>query len=359
MSYKAPVAIHPGETLNEILKSENMSQKQLASRTGLHHVTISNILAGKDPISPDTAIKLSMVFGLSEGFWNNLQKNYEETKARISIEKEISKEIEIFKKFTCFTELVKYNYIEKGGSNEEKAKNLLSFLGLVSFKFLKNNYEVAFMKSTSQNLSKENLIAWLRCGEINALKINTRSFNKAKLKNNLEKIRSFNLMDTSEYSKKLRTLLAECGIAIAYVPYLKNTYVNGASKWLSPKKVLIQITPRNKYEDILWFTLFHELYHVLKHGKKRGYISFWSDDYLNKDCIKFEHEADSFAENILISKKKWDDFYSNEKITDKRIIKFASEIGIKPGIVAGRLAKETNNWARYSKLRKKITVGVN
>ena len=79
-SYKAPIAIHPGETLKEILKTYDMSQAQLASCTGLHSVTIDNILSGKESISPEIALSLSLVFDMSAGFWNNLQKNYEDTK---------------------------------------------------------------------------------------------------------------------------------------------------------------------------------------------------------------------------------------------------------------------------------------
>ncbi|MBF0548364.1 MAG: HigA family addiction module antidote protein [Candidatus Riflebacteria bacterium] len=355
MSYKAPIPIHPGVTLKEILETENMTQAQLASRTGMHNVTVSNILTAKDPISPDTAIKLSMVLGISEGFWNNLQKNYEETKARIALEKEIGKELETFKHFTCFPELVKHEYLNNASSTEERAKNLLNFLGLASFKLLGSNYQVAFRKTTTNSLSKENLIAWLRCGEIEATKINTKPFDKAKLKASLKEIRSLNLLGASEYSVKLIELLAECGVAIAFVPYLKNTFVNGATRWLSPNKVLIQLTPRNKYEDILWFTLFHEICHVLNHGKKEGYISFWDDNYLKEDIIQLEREANYFAGEVLIPQKEWSQFIAS-KTTGDAILQFSKKIGVKSGIVAGRLGKETGEWSRVSKYRKKIKV---
>lgn len=357
--YKAPVAIHPGETLKEILEVEKMSQVHLSSRTGLHPVTISNILSGKDPISPETALRLFLVFSISEGFWNNLQKNYEETKARIALEKEINKEISIFRKFTCFPVLVKYGFLEKAPSLEEKAKNLLNFLGIASFKFLESNYKVAFRKSSKCNVSKENLIAWLRCGEISGAKIETKPFNKAKLKANLKKIRSFNLLDAKEYSGKIRAILAECGVAVAFVPYLKNTFVNGATIWLNPDKALIQLTTRNKYEDIFWFTLFHEICHLLKHGKKEGYISFLKEDYLKKDFVKLEREADSFAADVLIPKKDWVNFISSDKKNDIAIFNFSKKIGVKPGIIAGRLGKETGNWSIISKFRKQIKVSEN
>lgn len=357
-NYKAPIAIHPGETLKDILEETGLSQAQLSGRTGLHVKTINEIIKGKNPITSETALKLSIVFGMSEGFWNNLQRNYEETIARIALEKEIEKELKIAEKFSCYNELVKYKYIEKTTELKERARSLLNFLGLTSFKYLEKNYTVAFRKSSVGKVLKENLIAWLRCGELAASNTETKAFNKDRLKKMLPEIRKLNLLKPDEYSLELKSLLAECGVAIAYVPYLKNTYVNGATRWLNPSKVLIQLTPRNKSEDILWFTLFHELCHVLKHGRKEGYISFWEDNYLNKNFMELEDEADLFASEILIPPKEWKKFYENSSLKHAEIINFAKKIGVRPGIVAGRLARETGKWARFSRLREKVEVGV-
>jgi len=356
--YKAPIAIHPGETLKDILEETGLSQAQLSGRTGLHVKTINEIIKGKNPITSETALKLSIVFGMSEGFWNNLQRNYEETIARIALEKEIEKELKIAEKFSCYNELVKYKYIEKTTELKERARSLLNFLGLTSFKYLEKNYTVAFRKSSVGKVLKENLIAWLRCGELAASNTETKAFNKDRLKKMLPEIRKLNLLKPDEYSLELKSLLAECGVAIAYVPYLKNTYVNGATRWLNPSKVLIQLTPRNKSEDILWFTLFHELCHVLKHGRKEGYISFWEDNYLNKNFMELEDEADLFASEILIPPKEWKKFYENSSLKHAEIINFAKKIGVKPGIVAGRLARETGKWARLSRLRGKVEIGI-
>ena len=356
--YKAPIAIHPGETLKDILEETGLLQAQLSGRTGLHVKTINEIIKGKNPITSETALKLSIVFGMSEGFWNNLQRNYEETIARIDLEKNIEKELKIAEKFTCYNELVKYKYIEKTTELKERARSLLNFLGLTSFGYLEKNYSVAFRKSSAGKVSKENLIAWLRCGELAALSTETKTFKKDRLKKMLPEIRKLNLLKPDEYSLELKSLLAECGVAIAYVPYFKNTFVNGATRWLNPSKVLIQLTPRNKSEDILWFTLFHELCHVLKHGRKEGYISFWEDNYLNKNFMELEDEADLFASEILIPSKEWKKFYENSSLKHSEIINFAKQVGVKSGIVAGRLARETGKWARFSKLREKVEVGI-
>ena len=59
--YIPPIAIHPGETLLEFLEGEDMTQVQLANRTGLTTKTINEIIKGKNPVSHETALKLSIV----------------------------------------------------------------------------------------------------------------------------------------------------------------------------------------------------------------------------------------------------------------------------------------------------------
>ena len=55
------------------------------------------------------------------------------------------------------------------------------------------------------------------------------------------------------------------------------------------------ISDRGKRDDILWFTLFHEIAHLIKHSKKEIFID---DD--NIDKTEIELEADNYAKNILI-----------------------------------------------------------
>ncbi|MCK4519193.1 MAG: HigA family addiction module antidote protein, partial [Candidatus Omnitrophica bacterium] len=222
-NYIPPIAIHPGETLLEFLEGETMTQVQLANRTGLTTKTINGIVKGKNPISHETALKLSIVFKTSASFWNNLQRSYDETITRIALEKEIEDKLAIAQKFTCYPELVKYKYIENSPKIEQKALSLLKFLGVTSFDYLEKSYHVAYRKSQTDKLSKENLIAWLRCGEIEAEKIEKpfKSFNKDKLRKTLPKLRKLTMKEPDTYSKEFFSLLFMCGIILVYVPYLK------------------------------------------------------------------------------------------------------------------------------------------
>ena len=70
--------IHPGEILlEEFLKPMGLSQYRLAKDLSVPPRRINEIVLGKRAISPDTALRLSRFFGLTERFWLNLQARYD------------------------------------------------------------------------------------------------------------------------------------------------------------------------------------------------------------------------------------------------------------------------------------------
>jgi antitoxin HigA-1 len=70
--------IHPGEILFEdFLKPLGISMNALALRIRVPSGRITEIIAGDRAITPDTAWRLSRVFGTSPQVWTNLQAQYE------------------------------------------------------------------------------------------------------------------------------------------------------------------------------------------------------------------------------------------------------------------------------------------
>ena len=66
--------VHPGEILlEEFLKPLGISQCKLSKDTSVPPHRINEIVQGKRSTRADTALRLSRYFGLSEGFWLNLQ----------------------------------------------------------------------------------------------------------------------------------------------------------------------------------------------------------------------------------------------------------------------------------------------
>lgn len=351
--YQPNIAIQPGETLRDILGSLNMSQADLADRTGLTPKTINEIVKGKNPITPDTAIKLAAVFSTSATFWNKLERNYQETLTRLKTDEILKKEVPHLKKFSCYDELQKWGYVPETKSQVEKIKNILNFFGIGSLKFLPNIQEVAFRQTKFKNLSNESLAAWLRCGEIAAQKIDTQPFNKDELTDSLEILKSTSREEVSLWPDKIREICASFGVAIAFIPYFKNTYACGATRWLNPNKAVIQLSSRGHYSDSVWFTLFHELAHLIIHGKKEQFIEFEKHQDDHSISAK-EDEADTFACDALIAKNKYIQFRESQNLSDAAIKNFAHELNLNTGIIAGRLSHDFKNYKRFSHLRTRI-----
>ncbi len=77
MTKRKLAPIHPGEILlEEFLKPMSISQYRLALAIGVPPRRINEIVHGIRGITADTALRLSIFFGLSEGFWLNLQVRY-------------------------------------------------------------------------------------------------------------------------------------------------------------------------------------------------------------------------------------------------------------------------------------------
>ncbi len=348
-NYNPNIAIHAGQTLKGILSSLEMSQTELAARTGLSEKTINEIIKGKSSISTETAIKFSLVFGMSATFWNNLETKYKETGARLSAEKKLSNELGLLKSFVCYKELANWGYVKNTRIEDERLINLLNFFGVTSLNRIPQVISVAYRKTKQQNLSRESLAAWLRCGEIDAQSIATEKYDERKLRGLINEARSLTRESPASSSKKLIELCATCGIALVFSPYFKNTFVNGATRWLSQDKALIQISLRGKYSDICWFTFFHELAHILYDNKKECFVDL---DEREKDSQ--EKKADEFASNALIPNSEFKAFVRSGDFSNRAIINFANKIGVSRGIVAGRLSKELNAWKRFSHFRKRV-----
>ena len=88
--------IHPGEVLlEEFLKPMNLSQNRIALQMGVHPRRINEIVHGLRAITPDTALRLSRYFGLSERFWVNLQTRYDLEVEKDRLQDRLDKEVHV------------------------------------------------------------------------------------------------------------------------------------------------------------------------------------------------------------------------------------------------------------------------
>ncbi|MGB0384195.1 MAG: HigA family addiction module antitoxin [Ardenticatenaceae bacterium] len=89
--------IHPGEILKEeFLEPMGISQYRLAKEISVSPRRINEIVQGKRAITPDTALRLSRYFGMSERFWLNLQTRYDLEVTKDRLKERLAKEVQVF-----------------------------------------------------------------------------------------------------------------------------------------------------------------------------------------------------------------------------------------------------------------------
>ncbi len=86
--------VHPGEILlAEFLKPMGISQYRLAQDINVPARRVNEIIKGKRSVTVDTALRLSLFFGMSPSFWLGLQKDYELYVAKFTLSKQLEKEV--------------------------------------------------------------------------------------------------------------------------------------------------------------------------------------------------------------------------------------------------------------------------
>ena len=273
-THQPDYAFHPGETLVETLEELGMTQKELAERAGRPLKTINEIAQGKAAITADTAIQLERVTGVPANFWNNAQRNYEAALARQAEAETLQQGIEWLRSFPI-NPLWKLGWIPKVDNPIEQLRALLSFFGVAGveeWRQLWDQPQVAFRKSKAFDAHPMAVASWLREGERRAQRVVTRPFDRDKFIAALLEIRKLTTEEPETFEPAMKSLCAEAGVAVVLVPEVPGTRAYGATCWLTPEKAILQLSLRGKAEDFLWFTIFHEAAHILKHGKREVFI---------------------------------------------------------------------------------------
>ena len=300
------IATPPGATIKEQLADRGLSQKDFAFRMDMSEKHISKLINGEVQLTPSVARRLEMVLGVPSSFWLSLEARYRDKLAKVEEENQMETDKEIAKEIP-YNEMAKYKWVATGEKQDFA------------------------------------LLAMAQQARIKARKAHTKAINIDGLKHQIPEIRNMTLMDPEEFCPKLREILSEYGIAIVFLPHIKGSFLHGAS-FYDGKKVVVGLTVRGKYADKFWFSLFHELAHIIY-----GHIG--QKDGTSEDD---EKAADEFAKNTLVPQEKYDLFIKSDKFDRYNLISFSNQIGIDVGIVVGRLQKEGYiDYNRFNHLKHK------
>lgn len=330
-------AVPTGEFIREWLDENEMPQAELARRMGLSAKHVSKLLGGA-PLTADVATQLSLVTGVPARVWLGYEATYRSDVARLGLITALSGEVDLVKLFPL-KDLRARGYVTATLRHPGVVLlELFAFFGVGSVDALKAcvaRPSVDFRQGTKYDVDEAALATWLRITrlEVEASDFETLPpFDKASLSDLLPEIRGLSVHPPQHFGAKLVERLRFVGVHLQYVPEVKGSRVFGATEWVGGSPV-VSLTLRGVNDGQFWFTLFHELGHILLHPKAKVLVNeAGAPSGVSK---KSEWEANQFAGETLIPSKFAQRLESLE--TDRQVASFASSIGVSAGVVVGRL----------------------
>ncbi len=328
----------PGDTIQETLDELGMSQQELAERMGKHKKTINEIIKGKAPITPETAIQLERVLGIPATFWLERERLYREELQRLNMEESLEENSAWAKSFPI-NEMKKRGWLPESDSVKGITHGLLSYFGIASprqWDTLYHQYSPSFRISLVHSSNPEAISVWLRHGEIHLSDLELEEYDKLKFKQALSDVSELVYQHPHDFKDQLQEICKSCGVGLVYTECLPKAPISGAVRWFR-NNPLIQLSDRYKTNDKFWFTFFHEAGHILLHGKKEIFLE--ESEGSENDVIK-EKEADQYAGNWLIPDHLYKQLTEYQKFDEQFLIWFSKKNKIHPGIIVGRLQHE-------------------
>ncbi len=291
------------------------------------------MIRGEQSLSIDIATKLSRMLGTTVAYWLNLQQAYDDLVAEFISEEELQKEREVFKHIDYKYFIDNFGFPNLYKNVDAQIKLVREFLRVASLTVLRENDLAVSFRSFSENLNESNIIkanVMVQIAINKVLKAEAPKYNKKKFERAIE----YSLTQTTNHAgffPLIKKAFQEAGVIIVALPNLSGSGISGATKRVDGK-ILLMVNDRRKYADTFWFTLFHEIGHIINGDYG---ITFEN----NKNLA--ECDADYYAQNKLIPLDKYEEFIGRRQLFTEEVIRdFAEEIDRDPGIVLGRLQND-------------------
>lgn len=347
------------EEVQQFLSKYNLTQREASQITGYGEKNISRWASGRARPSESVSNILRLLLADSEAFERLRQKNFSPT-AKVSYPAEIrqpDKEERATLKLVDYPKLLGLGLVKKTQSPREKRTEICQLTQSSDLRNFEKNMEERFLtlaafKDTDQQFSPISAGLWSYIGESQAAKIKTAPYDRDKLRAAIADLRELTQHPLENIADQVRTILAEAGVALVFVPIMKNAALRGCTRLLTPSKALIIHGLKYRSLSQFWLILFHEIAHLLLHIKSPDDVF---TDYEEQSSDKRETEADEWTYDTLASLDRELEFIANHpKPTHWQLKSYAQEIKIHPAIAAEIINKRFGkDLLAYSYLKQK------
>lgn len=333
------INLPPGHFIKDRLEERTWTQEELATVLDITPKHLGQVMSGEKQLTYDLAQKLGTTFETSAQFWTNLYLSY------LKWEKEEDPELEeteirnIIHSRMPVKDMVKKKWLKPSQTAKDLEKQALSYWDIknLDFSFIDEKFTPCLnRKSEAYNQFNASYAAtWYRKAQLVAKECKVAAYSKEKLNSLASNLHSYT-PDGANIPEFINGLQA-CGVKFFVLPHLEKTYLDGAA-FMDGKNPVVVYTARYKRIDNFWFTVAHEIAHVLKHIGPG--CPFVLDDLKRGDVDKLEKEANLLAGKWLKHAEAIDWIEANRGayITKGMVLACAEEVGIHPSIVIGAMA---------------------
>ena len=361
MSVRIPAEVFPpGEFVRDEMEARGWTQTDLADVLGRPVRLVSEILAGKRAMTPETARGLGAAFGVDPQYWMNLEGAYRLSKTK-GEEAQVIRRAKLYEA-APIKDMIRRHWINEVDDIDELEAEASRFFGVDSVTEIPAlALNAAARKSTSYAEPTPSQRAWLRQIERLANTFKVAPYRRDDLVGLLSALRP--LTSSEQEARRIPRVLAEFGIRFLVVEHLPKTKIDGAALWLDADSPVVAVSIRLDRIDSFWFTLCHELGHIA-HGDALVidddlvFHGARSDDFLSES----ERAANDYAREFLVPPHEIDSFIARVRpyYSHDRINQFANRIQVHPGIIIGQLQrrgelKHSHGRDRLVKIRDIVT----
>lgn len=337
----------PGDTIVSILEQRELSIEEFADRVGLSERSAQQIIDGKRPIDRDLAHRLAATLGATQKFWIAREHDY-----RASMSPPKNGRVDTIAQLIAklpIRDMQSFGWIKPAQSDDAKIYACLEFFDVSTFGQWQGRYENAFQeaayrRSTVHRSCEIATTAWLRQGEIETQEETVAAWNPGLLEARLAPLRRLTWFKSPAlFLPKVKALLAEAGVKFAIVRAPTGCTASGAVRVLPDDTPHIQLSFRFLADDQFWFSLFHEIGHLLLHFDLMPII-----ENPGEKESDIEMEADEFAGDTIVPTEFHEELH-NLPASRFPIIAFAKKVGIAPGLIVGRM--QHDGLLRYNQMQ--------
>lgn len=333
----------PGRILSRELEARGWTQKELAKIIGRPEQAISEIVNAKKQITPDTARELAAAFGTSAALWVNLETSYQLHQVqKKEVDRNISRRARL-RELAPVAALQKCGWIKDTNDLDELEREVCTFFNISSPS--ETPTILAHLRhGVHRGPETSSLSAW-------AMRLEHRVRQEASLprfrkKETLAALPELlECAETVEGVKGVPGWLRSNGVHFLLEKHLPKTSVDGAAFFVDHRPV-VALTLRYNRVDNFWFTLLHELAHLLL-GHRGVFLDRLADRGGPREGRgggaendRLEREADDQAKAWLFPQGVFESFLQDGCFSKPCIQDFAERQRRHPGIVVGRLQWE-------------------